>query len=103
MKPLLALLFFALAAPAFAAGEDRPQDGAIQGGSIVPGERGGIPQSSPDRPSGKALERCRELKGKLREQCLLKERENSSAGASGTRKPEVMQPTPDTPPPQNPL
>ena len=81
----------------------RPQDGAIQGGSIVPGERGGVPEGDGRRSgSPKAVERCEELSGKLREQCLLDEQQNSSTGA--TRRPDVggTQPMPGTPPPQNP-
>ena len=83
--------------------DGRPQDGAIQGGSIVPGEQGGMPGSGGQRSrSPRAIERCDELSGKLREQCLLKEQQNSSTGA--TRRPDVggTQPVPGTPPPQNP-
>ena len=83
--------------PGSAADGSRPQDGAIQGGSILPGERGGVPESAP----ATRIERCQELSGRLREQCLLKE-ERSGTGPS--RAPEVggTQPTPGTPPPQNP-
>ena len=86
--------------PGTAADGSRPQDGALQGGSIVPGERGGVPEGAP-RGAAKALERCNELSGKLREQCLLKE-QSSSGGTM--RPPEVggAHPIPGTPPPQNP-
>ena len=60
----------------------RPADGAIKGGtSIAPGETGGMP-STRQVPSTSAerLERCRELKGSLREDCLKDER--SAAGGS---------------------
>src|ERR1043165_2923421 len=47
-----------------------PGDGAITGGSIAPGERGGIP-SGRDTNAGReeALKRCNDLEGVLREQC----------------------------------
>lgn len=57
----------------------RPADGAIKGGSILPGERSGVP--------GKT--KCEELTGSLREDCLKQERQ---AGVGGTV----------TTPPQNP-
>ena len=57
----------------------KPSDGAIKGGSaagstIMPGEQGGLPN--------KDIQRCNELSGSLREDCLKKERD--SAGAGGT-------------------
>lgn len=66
----------------------KPADGAIKGGSaagstIMPGEQGGLPN--------KDIQRCNEMSGSLREDCLKKERE-SSAGAGGT-----MPSTPDRP------
>ena len=70
----------------------RPADGAIKGGSILPGEQSGVP--------GKA--KCEELNGTLREDCLKQERE---AGTGGTQDPGVRgTPTspPVTTPPQNP-
>jgi len=70
----------------------RPADGAIKGGSILPGEQSGVP--------GKA--KCEELSGSLREDCLKHERE---AGTGGTQEPgERGTPTspPVTTPPQNP-
>lgn len=87
--------------PGTATDGSRPQDGALQGGSIVPGERGGVPEAAP-RGAPKALERCNELSGKLREQCLLDEQQNSVSGS--TRAPDVggTRPIPGTPPPQNP-
>jgi hypothetical protein len=54
-----------------------PSDGAIQGGTILPGESGGIP----DRAVKQA--RCDELLGSLREECLEKER----AARGGTQEP----------------
>ena len=63
----------------------RPGDGAIKGGSIVPGEQGGMP--GPKDPtgttSGERLQRCGELTGVLRTDCLQKER--SAAGGSSAR------------------
>jgi|SRR5688500_17752206 len=52
----------------------RPSDGAIKGGAILPGESAGVPQ--------KALSKCDELQGTLREDCLKQER----AAASGATK-----------------
>ena len=62
-----------------AADGSRPADGAIKGGSIVPGETAGM-------PADRARSRCSDLTGSLREQCLAQERD---AGAGGTRLPEV--------------
>lgn len=53
----------------------RPMDGAVKGGSIAPGESAGVP----DRDS--RIKRCNELSGKLREDCLAKER-NAGGGSS---------------------
>jgi hypothetical protein len=106
------LLLLSLAAPAFAQSTDnpsstplgrgpgtegsRPADGAIKGGAIVPGETGGM-------PSDRAVSRCGDLTGTLREQCLARERD---AGGGATRLPEVDVVKPPTareaPPPQNP-
>jgi hypothetical protein len=85
------------AAPGTAPDGARPQDGAIQGGSILPGEKSGVPNETP----GKAVERCEELQGRLREQCLLKEEQDRSS-VGGTRQPPVAAPPPNAPPPQNP-
>ena len=88
------LLFSGLA---LAVGPDakdtRPSDGAIKGGSVLPGERAG----RPDKPAGptaseKGLQRCQELPGSLREECLERERQ---AAAGATR-------SPGEPPPQEP-
>jgi hypothetical protein len=48
----------------------RPSDGAIQGGAIAPGERGGIPDGLPRKTTEEQRDRCRELAGALRDQCL---------------------------------
>jgi hypothetical protein len=69
----------------------RPADGAIVGGSIKPGERGGAPEKG---PSTRGVERCNELSGTLREQCLDQEKRSAAGGSSA--------PTTGTPPPQNP-
>ena len=57
-----------------------PADGAIKGGSILPGEQSGIPDQA------KARARCDELLGTLREDCLERER---NAASGGTRRPET--------------
>ena len=71
----------------------RPADGAIKGGSILPGERSGVPGNA----------KCQELSGTLREDCLKQEREAGVGGTtteSGTR--ETPPSSPVTTPPQNP-
>jgi hypothetical protein len=79
-----------------AADGSRPADGAIKGGSILPGETAGM-------PTDKAKSRCSDLTGTLREQCLAQEQ---GASSGGTRLPEVdlgkPPPTREAPPPQNP-
>ena len=112
----VALFGFAVNAPAqVPSGEDtrgsvppgtaidgsRPSDGAITGGSILPGESGGLPGRSGD--SSERLKRCNELSGALRDDCLLKE-QSSNTGA--TKAPDSggakTAPPRDAPPPQNP-
>ena len=56
----------------------RPAEGAIQGGSIAPGESGGMPRKDPGRSAAsggtaKPAQRCYELRGTLRKQCLADE------------------------------
>ena len=53
-----------------------PSDGAIKGGAILPGEASGIPDGSPGAtpPADRAMSRCYELSGTLREQCLREAR-----------------------------
>ncbi|SRR5258708_3600097 len=78
----------------------RPGDGAIVGGSIRSGERAGTPESM---PSTRGVDRCNELSGTLREQCLEQERRSASGG---TGVPDASsreaRPVTDTTPPQNP-
>ena len=62
-----------------------PADGAIRGGSVK--ER--------EADSDRAISRCNELSGTLREDCLRQER---NAAAGGTRPSEPA----TAPPPQNP-
>jgi hypothetical protein len=80
----------------------RPGDGAIKGGSIVPGESGGLPKTAPSTDPAERDKRCGELSGTLRDDCLQKEQ--SSAG--GNRAPDgggaKTTPPRDAPPPQNP-
>jgi hypothetical protein len=74
----------------------RPSDGAIKGGSILPGENAGI-------PSDRAQSRCNDLTGTLRDQCLAQEQ---GVSTGGTRLPDAdvakPPPTREAPPPQNP-
>ena len=61
----------------------RPADGAIKGGSIVPGESGGMPT--------RKTERCYDLAGTLREDCLKQGRE---AAGGETKLPLPSEPAP---------
>ena len=83
-----------------------PGDGAITGGSIAPGERGGVPSRDAASSREEALKRCRELQGQLREQC---QRDAESAGSGATSVPATKAPMGGSdieprvsPPPQNP-
>lgn len=72
MSILRLLLLCALAGSAYAQNGDRaskPADGAIKGGSILPGEQGGVPDAR------KMRERCEEMSGTLREDCLKQQRD----------------------------
>ena len=53
----------------------RPAEGAIQGGSLAPGESGGMSRKDGGSSAGsggtaKPAQRCYELQGTLRKQCL---------------------------------
>jgi hypothetical protein len=91
---LIAMALLALASPA--AGEEgkrgsiaqgtsqdgsSPSGGALKGGAILPGETGGMPRGEDARV--KTEERCKELAGTLREDCLKQAREAAPAGATG--------------------
>ena len=70
----------------------RPADGAIKGGSILPGETSGVP--------GK--KKCEELTGTLREDCLKQEREAGTGSSTDIRMRDLPPSPPVTTPPQNP-
>ena len=56
----------------------KPADGAIQGGSaILPGEKGGMPKKDEAKQ-----QRCYELTGSLREECLKKEERSGATGGT---------------------
>jgi hypothetical protein len=84
-----------------------PGDGAITGGSIAPGERGGVPENRQGTLTREqALKRCLDLEGVLREQCV-RDAENAGSGATST--PPAKAPAAGSeieprmaPPPQNP-
>jgi hypothetical protein len=82
----------------------RPSEGAIKGGAILPGESAGVPDAGSTRPSEREINRCKELTGVLRDECLR----DLGASAGGTRAPESTPPPPvgrdpvTAPPPQNP-
>ena len=63
-----------------------PAEGAIKGGSIRPGEAGGLPNTGGTAPNtAERKQRCEQLTGQLREDCLQRE-QNGAAG--GTRAPK---------------
>jgi hypothetical protein len=109
---LVAFCAVALAQSGVARDGSRPSDGAINGGSILPGETGGVPGigGGSKTPADAGNKRCNELTGTLREQCLLQEQGASTGGSSqadsSTRTPDTGESRPATPriapPPQNP-
>ena len=67
-----------------------PSEGALKGGTILPGETGGMPDSPTDQAQSE--QRCKELAGTLREDCLRQGREAASRGggeANDTRTPKA--------------
>jgi len=85
MRYLLTILSLAIASTVCAQSDERgsaplgqsrdgagPADGALKGGTILPGESSGIPDG---KDSAKMKLRCDELSGTLREDCLKQERE----------------------------
>ena len=97
MKSMALMLLAFISGVALAQGPDgkeaKPSDGAIKGGSVLPGERAGQPDARPTpAPSTGGIQRCNELPATLREECLEKEHK-ASAGATRA---------PGEPPPQEP-
>jgi hypothetical protein len=84
--------------PGTASDGSRPSEGAIKGGTILPGERGGMPDQAPTPE--RRVARCNELSGTLRDDCLRRE-EEASVGA-GRARPDPTAPSPSVPPPPNP-
>jgi hypothetical protein len=82
-----------------------PGEGAIKGGSILPGESAGKPSEAPRPATAEGVKRCHELSGTLRDQCLLQESGASTGGTSEVTPtpadPAVRDPV-SAPPPQNP-
>src|SRR5258708_19320978 len=64
----------------------RPGDGAINGGSILPGESNGLPGAGRSGDSSERLRRCQDPGGTLRHDCLLNEH------SSNTRPPKAPAP-----------
>ena len=86
--------------PGTATDGSRPADGAIQGGTILPGERAGVPENAPSPE--RRVARCNELSGTLRDDCLRREQ---GASTGDSRGPDLYGPRstpPSAPPPQNP-
>jgi len=88
--------------PGSAVDGSRPSDGAIKGGSIVPGETGGLPNSGRAGDASERAKRCNELGGSLREDCLKKEQDSSSGAGTPDRGVARTVPERQGPPPQNP-
>jgi hypothetical protein len=97
LRVLLAMLAMAFAAAAFGQSGERgsippgqskdgaaPSDGAIKGGTILPGETSGIPDGKAQTPPSERVARCYDLQGTLREECLAQE---NRAGTGGTKDP----------------
>ena len=82
----------------------KPSDGAIQGGSILPGETGGRPDPGrgPTTPGAGRASRCDELTGSLRDQCLLDEQRASSGAGRAAPSDAAPGAPPADPPPQRP-
>lgn len=88
------------------AGTERPSDGAIKGGSILPGENAGAPTGRGATTPETGQSRCAELTGVLREQCLADARD-ASRGAAREPGPDTTSGNRDRgprtePPPQTP-
>jgi hypothetical protein len=95
LRVLLAIAAMAFAAAALGQSGERgsippgqskdgaaPSDGALKGGTILPGETSGIPDArSPNAPAERAA-RCLELQGTLRDECLAQE---NRAGTGATK------------------
>ena len=70
----------------------RPADGAITGGaatggtSILPGEKGGLPSKEDAKQ-----QRCYELTGSLREECLKQEEPGAATGGTMPSTPRAPQ------------
>src|SRR3954462_11183206 len=79
-----------------APGSTGPADGAIKGGSIVPGESSGV-------PTDRQISRCADLAGTFPEKCLTQEK-GAASGGTTLRDADVVKPptTREAPPPQNP-
>jgi len=87
-------------APGTAQDGSRPAEGAIKGGSVLPGESGGLPDAAASTPAAR-MQRCNQLSGSLREECIAREQ---GASRGGTRAPDAVnrRADPAAPPPQNP-
>jgi hypothetical protein len=86
------LLFSALAFAQDAKDGAKPSDGAIKGGSVLPGETSGTPDTRPTPGPSSGPERCNELSGSLREQCLAQERKSSSGATRAPGEPPPQEP-----------
>ena len=98
MRYLLTILLLAIASTVNAQTEERgsaplgqsrdgagPADGALKGGTILPGESSGMPDG---KDSAKMKLRCDELTGTLREDCLKQQRDAGLATDPRMKLPE---------------
>jgi hypothetical protein len=97
-RTAMAVIFFGICAPALAQtpgiGETRPVAPEPQEKKSAAADA-----AKPQTDAQRALKRCDELSGTLREDCLRENRAAAGeAGAGATRRPEP----PTAPPPQNP-
>jgi hypothetical protein len=74
-------------------GGGKPGDGAIiRKGEVLPGESAGRPEARSPVPSPSGAERCNELSGTLREQCLEQEHRASSGATRAPGEPPPQEP-----------
>jgi hypothetical protein len=74
-----------------------PSDGAIKGGTILPGETGGVPDGKSPNASSERAARCLELQGTLRDECLAQENRAATGGtkdSTDSREPDLREKPP---------
>jgi hypothetical protein len=110
LRVLLAILAVAVAGATFGQSGERgsippgqskdgaaPSDGAIKGGTILPGETGGVPDGKSPNASSERAARCLELQGTLRDECLAQENRAATGGtkdSTDSREPDLREKPP---------